>query len=122
MSTAEEMARTELLKRASAARAARIALARMDSSEFNALVLKDERTGAAVEQAPIHHRWHECWRKRRLCLVAHESGRAAAHDWAYALDFGRDPNKRVVIVSNTAGQSSKMVRTICAVHREFTHK
>jgi hypothetical protein len=50
----------------------------------------------------------------RLVVWSHiESGKSSQLTIGHTLwTLGRDPNKRVVIVSNTAGQSSKMVRTI----------
>ncbi len=115
MGTAEHYAHGELLRRAAAARAARVQLARKDSLEFNSLVLKDERTGEAVSQAPVHAKWHELLRKHdRLVLWSHiESAKSTSITVGHTLwTLGVDPNKRIVIVSNTAGQASKLVRTI----------
>lgn len=115
MATAEHYAHGELMRRAAAARAARIQLARQDSLEFNSLVLKDEQTGNGITQAPVHEKMHRLIKAHdRLALWSHiESGKSSSITVGHTLwTLGRDPNKRVVIVSNTAGQASKLVRTI----------
>lgn len=90
-------------------------LARRDVNTFCELVLKDERTGKGIEQAPIHERWHQlCDTHDRLVIWSHiESGKTSQLAVGRTLWLmGRDPSIRIAIISNTHEQASKIVRTI----------
>jgi len=108
-------AQADLLKRAQQARTARVALAREDAAVFTRLVLKDEQSGERVTPAPMHDEWHDLVAVHdRLVLMSHvESGKTQQLSVGRVLwALGRDANTRVVIVSNTAGQAQKIVRSI----------
>lgn len=92
-----------------------VALARISGAAFNAYVLKDEMTGAAIRMAPMHRVWHRLADMYpRLNLIAHiESAKSQNLSVGRVLyELGRKPNTRCVIVSNTAAQAQKLVRTI----------
>ncbi len=90
-------------------------LARKDINTFCEVVLKDEKTGQAVEQAPIHEQWHQlCDTHDQLVIWSHiESGKTSQLSIARPLWLiGRNPALRIAIISNTHDQASKIVRTI----------
>jgi len=92
-----------------------ITLARKDPLAFSSYVLKDEATGRAVKPSPAHIAWHEiAGRYDRLVLWAHvEAGKTQQMALSRTMwELGRNPNLRVCVVSNTAGQASKIVRAI----------
>lgn len=104
-----------LIRRAQHARASLVRYARTDAAAFGALVLRDEQAGTGIRLAPMHKEWHALIdRHDRLNLIAHvESGKSAALSVGRTLwELGRDPNTRCVIVSNTAAQAQKIVRSI----------
>jgi len=121
----------ELFADARRARKARVSLARVDGAIFNELVLRDEETGNPVTNAPVHvEMHHEIDKARRLVLWSHiESGKTQAITVGRTLfELGKNPNLRICIVSNTGGQSVKIVRTIAKyiesseeLHRVFPH-
>ncbi len=90
-------------------------LARTNGAAFNAYVLKDEHTGDPVRMAPMHREWHKLVDLHpRLNIIAHvESAKTANLSIGRVLfELGRNPNTRCVIVSNTVGQATKIVRSI----------
>jgi hypothetical protein len=104
-----------LLDRANRARAARVKLARDDCAVFTRFVLKDESSGGKVAASPMHGEWHDLADARdRLVLMSHvESGKTQQLSVGRVLwTLGRDPNTRVMVVSNTASQAQKIVRSI----------
>lgn len=89
--------------------------ARTNGAAFNAYVLKDEQTGQPVRMAPMHRLWHrQVERHSRLNIIAHvESAKSQNLSVGRVLyELGRNPNTRVVIVSNTIGQAQKLVKSI----------
>lgn len=108
-------ASANLQERANRARAARVKLAREDCAVFTRFVLKDESSGGKVLAAPMHGEWHDLAdAKDRLVLMSHvESGKTQQLSVGRVLwTLGRDPNTRVMVVSNTASQAQKIVRSI----------
>lgn len=104
-----------MVRLAQHARASMVLRARGDAAAFNDFVLKDEQTGVGVLLAPMHRLWHDLADKHdRLNIIAHvESAKTQNLSVGRVLwALGRDPNTRVVIVSNTAAQSQKIVRSI----------
>jgi hypothetical protein len=102
------------------ARKAHLELAKKFPAIFASLVLKDERTGKRVKQAPIHDKWHTLVSKHdRIVIWAHiESGKTQQLSISRVLwELGSDPNKRVAVVSNTAEQAKKIIRA-CAQYIE----
>lgn len=105
----------DLIEKARVARQARVRLARDDAAVFTRLVLKDEQTGARVSSTPMHGEWHDlAGQHDRLVLMSHvEAGKTVQLSVGRVLwELGRDPNTRVVIVSNTAAQAVKITRAI----------
>jgi len=89
--------------------------ARVDPSAFMEFVLKDEMTGAPIEMAPMHVAWQGLMSShRRLLLWSHtEGGKTQQVSIGRVLwELGRNPNSRVVVISNTHEQAAKIVRTV----------
>jgi hypothetical protein len=106
---------SDVIRRAQIVRTARIRLAREDGAVFNRFVLKDEQTGGAISPAPMQDAWHDLADENaRVVFMAHvESGKTQQLSVGRVLwTLGRNPNARCVVVSNTAGQASKIVRSI----------
>lgn len=96
-------------------RAALLALARTDPRMFVRLVLKDERTGKRVHQAPVHDEWQSTLsRHDRVVMWAHvEAGKTAQVSVGRTLfELGTDPNQRIAIISKTARGAAKIMRSI----------
>lgn len=86
-----------------------------DAAEFCAFVLRDERSGGLIEPMPMHMAWHRLMDAYpRQVIWAHvESGKTQQMSVGRVLyELGRDPTKRIAIVSNTFGQANKIVRTL----------
>lgn len=99
----------------SAAKAAVVALARQDMATFAAFVLKAESNGAPFAMAPMHYDWCDLVEEHdRLVLLAPiESAKSSLITIGRALfELGRDPSKRIVILSNTATQAQTLTRAI----------
>lgn len=92
-----------------------VELARINGAAFNALVLKDELNGTPVRMAPMHRAWHRLADTHKyLNIISHvESAKSQNLSVGRVLfELGRNPNTRVVIVSNTVTQSQKLVKSI----------
>jgi len=93
----------------------RAIVARQDSNEFCRYVLRDERNGKQIVQAPMHKRWHELMNEHdRLLMWSHvEGGKTTQIAIGRTLyELGKNPNLRVAVVSNTNELARKMVRLI----------
>lgn len=91
------------------------ARARKDPNAFCSYVLRDERNGKRIHQAPMHTAWHRMIDDHpRLVLWSHVDGgktnQIAIGRVLYEL--GRNPNLRVAIVSKTAELAKKIVRGV----------
>ncbi len=105
----------ELIERGRTRLALRAKVARDDVNEFCELVLKDEETGLPITQAPLHEKWHDhCDAHKRLIIWSHtEAGKTSQICVGRTLWLlGRNPRHRIVIISNTREQSSKIIRSI----------
>ena len=106
----------DLIAEARRAHDAFVALAREDVNAFIEFVIKDEKTGLPLKQAPMHEAWHELADKHdRLLIWSHtEAGKTSQIAIGRVLwMLGRNPALRVVILSNTLkGQATKVVRTL----------
>lgn len=90
-------------------------LARLHPAFFNAFVIKDERSGSAIEMTQLHKHWHDlAAREDRLVIWSHvESGKTTQMAVGRALyEIGKDSAIRVAIVSNTYGQAEKILHSI----------
>lgn len=108
--------RVDLFAEARRAHNARVCLARDDVNTFIELVMKDEKTGRSVVQAPMHEAWHHLAEEHdRLLIWSHtEAGKSSQIAIGRVLwCLGKNPSLRVVILSNTLrGQATKVVRTL----------
>jgi hypothetical protein len=105
----------EFLERLQQAQEIHAQAARVDPSAFMEFVLKDEMTGQAIELAPMHTAWQSLMMShRRLLLWSHtEGGKTQQVSIGRVLwELGRNPNARIVIISNTHEQAAKIVRTV----------
>ena len=97
------------------ARVLRAELARRSPDAFMGMVLRDEETGNRVAQGPYHSAWQQVLtNKKRSIVWSHvESGKTQQLSVGRVLwEVGRNPNIRVVIVSNTGMQAAKIVKSI----------
>lgn len=89
--------------------------ARENINCFITAVMRDERTGLPLEQAAVHRTWHRLADEHDRLMIwsSIESGKTSQLSIARALyELGKDPGLRVAVVSNTAGQSQKVLRSI----------
>ena len=113
-----ELAQAKSLNlRRAAARARNILAqrAREDPDAFCRFVLRDERTGGRIKQAPVHKRWHKLLSTHPRCIFwAHvEAGKTSQIAIGRVLyELGRDPSLRIAIISNTKDMAMKIVRLL----------
>lgn len=96
-------------------KAARIKLAREGAAAFCEYVLRDERTGKPIQNAPLHDEWHHNLdrNKRSIIWSAVEQGKTSQIAVGRTLfKLGKDPTRRIVVLGNTQGQASKITRTV----------
>lgn len=89
--------------------------ARWDVNAFVTAVMRDEKTGLPLDQAPVHLAWHDLAEAHDRLLIwsAIEHGKTTQMSIARVLfELGRDPTLRVGVVSNTAGQAEKILRAV----------
>lgn len=102
-------------KAATSLRRKRVEWARRDANVFCEFVLRDERNGALIRQAPMHMKWQELITSYpRLCVWSHvEGGKTNQVAIGRVLwELGRNPNIRVCVVSKTTEMAKKIVRAI----------
>lgn len=100
---------------ANAARAELVKLARQDLATFCEFVIRDESTGQPIALAPMHEEQLRLTsaHARLVLWAAIEHGKSSLHTVARVLwELGRDPGKRIAIVSNTQHQAAKFVGAI----------
>jgi hypothetical protein len=84
---------------------------------FAGVVIKDDRTGRPIKLAPMHEAWHDLMTAHdRVVIWSHvEGGKTTQCSVARVLyELGRDPNLRVLVLSNTHGQAVRIVRQLAA--------
>jgi hypothetical protein len=89
--------------------------ARTDINSFVTAVMRDEKTGRPLRQAPVHQAWHELADKNNRLILwsAVEHGKTTQLSIARTLhELGKDPTLRCAIVSNAYKQSEKLVRMV----------
>jgi hypothetical protein len=89
--------------------------ARARADVFCQYVLRDEETGGRVHLAPMHCAWHQLMDNHRMVEIwAHvEAGKSQQCSIGRVLwAIGRNPNLRVLVVSNTKDQAAKIVSTL----------
>mgnify|MGYP006951090707 CR=1 FL=1 len=90
-------------------------VARTDPAVFCQLVLKHEATGRPIRLAPMHVEWHDILSAHdRVVLWTHtEGGKSAEISVGRVLwEIGRNPNIRILILSNAASAAKKIVKTL----------
>ncbi len=95
--------------------ALRTLVARHDPNVFCRYVLRDEKTGKAIAQAPMHKEWHRLMNDHaRLVMWSHvEGGKTTQVAIGRVLfELGLDPSLRVCVVSNTNDLAKKMTRLV----------
>ncbi len=104
-----------VLKMGQRQRALRTLVARHDPNVFCRYVLRDERTGLPIQQAPMHKEWHHLMNQHaRLVMWSHvEGGKTTQVAIGRALfELGLDPALRICVVSNTNDLAKKMTRLV----------
>lgn len=89
--------------------------ARTDPAVFAKFVLRDEKTNAPIDLAPMHVEWQDLLTRhdRVLLWAAIEQGKSQQISVARVLwEIGRNPNLRVVVVSATEGGAKKVVASV----------
>lgn len=105
----------EARKLALRARQLRALVAKHDPNAFCRFVMKDERTGKPIIQAPMHKKMHALMSAHeRLVMWSHvEGGKTTQVAIGRTLyELGNDPSIRVAVVSNTNELAQKLVRLI----------
>lgn len=106
----------ELMQTTEAVRRACAVIARDNPAAFNSFVLRDdEHPDAPFVNAPMHETWHRLLSTHnRLCVWAHaEAGKTIAISVGRVLwELGRNPNLRIVVVSETDEKAEEIVSTI----------
>lgn len=119
--------RKRLIRSARAAEDALVELARKDVNTFCAYVLRDERTGKRIVQAPYHEQWHkELDDHDRLIIWGHtEAGKSQQITIGRTLwELGRNPELCFCIVSGTAKMGGKLLKSIANYieHNDDLHR
>ena len=99
-------------------------MARVHPGHFNSYVLQDEQTGLPIECNQTHFEWADLLTRHKRCLIwGHvESGKSQQISIGRTLwELGRNPNTRVVVVSNTDSQAQAIVST-CARYIEGSER
>lgn len=89
--------------------------ARFDPAAFAAYVMRDEESNLPIKLAPIHFEWNDLASTHRRLLIwsSIESGKSTLLSISRVLwEIGKNPNLRVVVISNTSGQATKILLTI----------
>lgn len=89
--------------------------ARYDPVAFLSYVLKDEETGGPIQLQPMHVEWQRlATAHRHLLIWGHtESGKSQELSVGRVLwELGKNPNLRILIISDTVGQATKLVMMI----------
>jgi hypothetical protein len=109
-------ASSALVRKARAVRALRIREARTDPAKFAEYVLKDEATGRSISNAPHHEAWHRNWAENPFAVmiapVGHGKTQCSIARILYIL--GKNPNRRVALISDTERQAIKILRQVRA--------
>ncbi len=95
--------------------ALQIQLARRDPNTFIEYVMRDDKTGQPLQQAPVHEAWQQLMteHERLVVLASVEGGKSSQVSISRVLwELGKDPTLRCAIVSNTYEQATKLLRPI----------
>lgn len=89
--------------------------ARSNLGAFNAAVLRDERSGQRIQNAPVHRQWHQVvpYEPLLILVTSVESGKSQQVTVGYALwRLGRNPRMRIAVAGETAQKATKFTATI----------
>jgi hypothetical protein len=89
--------------------------ARVDPAAFASFILKDEETGLPIRMEAFHQEWHDLISAHPRVVIwgAVESGKTQQISIARVLwELGRNPELRIMILSNTDGQAQKITASI----------
>lgn len=106
---------TELRRHAGNAKRAHLQLARQDLSIFNAYVLRDGTTNERITCSPVQEAWADMVAAHdNVVLWSHvEAGKTTQLSIGYTLfEIGRNPHFHIGILSDTAHQATRIVRTV----------
>jgi hypothetical protein len=109
------MATPEILAAFTDLQSLHIECARSDPAAFAAFILKDEETNRPIKMEPMHEEWHELisGHPRVVIFGAIESGKTQQISVARVIwELGRNPELRVLVLSNTDGMAQKICRLI----------
>lgn len=86
--------------------------ARSDPNAFITYTMRDEETGLPVTQSTWHLQWQALMSKyRRMLLWSHvESGKTSQVARRGVFELGKNPQLRVVVLSNTGDQANRVSR------------
>ena len=104
-----------LAEQAALARPAVIADAKANPNTFIPFIMRDEESGAPIEQTEDHEEWHNLINTHdRVILWGHvESGKTQQISIGRGIwEIGNNPRLRIAVISNTGGQASKIVRAV----------
>ncbi len=96
-------------------RSLNIALARVDPAQFCKMVLRDERTNARIDLAPVHEKWHKLVSASpNVVIWSHiEGGKTSQLSIGRPVwELGNDHNLRIAIVSKTSKAAEKVMRSV----------
>lgn len=105
---------------AAAIRDIRVELARIDCATFTELVIKTETGRKPVRLTEMHREWHRMADESdNVIILAHiNSGKSSMFVLPRVLwELGRDPEKRIIIVSETTQKAKKIARPMSAAIR-----
>lgn len=111
----EERCSPEELEALSELRELHCIQARTDPAAFASFILKDEETGRPVQLEPMHWEWQQLITQHPRVVIfgAVESGKTQQISIARVVwELGRNPELRVLILSNTDGQAQKICKAI----------
>lgn len=115
MAAAVSLTELQIKEAAIAQRASLLRAAPHHAAAFCAYVLRDEENGRPIELADMHVEWHDLIdAHERVLIWSHvEAGKTQQISVGRTLfELGRDPGKRIVILSKTQGQAVKVIRSI----------
>lgn len=103
-----------LRQRARAKKQAQLKAARARAEDFLEYAIRDEETGAVIRNADFHREWQKFLREnRRATLIAPvEHGKTQQVLGKVLHLLGNNPSLRIALISNTAEQAQKLLRSV----------
>lgn len=104
-----------VMARAVARREAQLQRARLYAEDFIEFALTHEKTGKRLNNAPFHREWQQLLRDHRQVVLMASVEHAKTQQVAVGATLhalGLDPSIRAAIVSNSGGQSGKILGSV----------